>query len=90
MGKKPAGIYHHTTTPQTEDSPGRATSQIERESDEVEIPYYGFNSSQKVNEMEKEPAYIRRNVKLEKCGSTISRRFQRYTLSNEDEKKSLR
>jgi len=33
---------------------------------------YGFNSSQKVNEMEKEPAYIRRKGKTGKCGSQQS------------------
>ena len=48
---------------------------------------YGFNSPNKLAEMEKEPAYMRRNIKLDTVVPSNQSQVSRYTLSNEDEKK---
>jgi cell division protein FtsZ len=41
-----------------------------------------------ISEMEKEPAYKRRNIKLDSVPHSSESNVSRYTLSNEDEKKS--
>ncbi len=48
---------------------------------------YGFNNPDKINELEKEPAYMRRNIKLDTVVPSNQSQVSRYTLSNEDEKK---
>ncbi|MCC7233330.1 MAG: cell division protein FtsZ [Bacteroidia bacterium] len=43
--------------------------------------------SANITDMEKEPAYIRRNVKLDSVNHSSESNVSRYTLSNEDDKK---
>ena len=48
---------------------------------------YGFNNPDKIAELEKEPAYMRRNIKLDTVVPSNQSQVSRYTLSTEDEKK---
>ena len=41
-----------------------------------------------ISDMEKEPAYKRRNIKLDSVPHSSESNISRYTLSTEDEKKS--
>ena len=41
-----------------------------------------------ISDMEKEPAYKRRNIKLDSVPHSSESNVSRYTLSNEEEKKS--
>ena len=54
-----------------------------------ELSYKFQNSnSHVVNDLEKEPAYKRRNIKLDSVPHSSESNVSRYTLSTEDEKKS--
>jgi cell division protein FtsZ len=48
---------------------------------------YRIGSKENIADMEKEPAYKRRNIKLENVPHSSESNVSRYTLSNEEEKK---
>jgi cell division protein FtsZ len=49
---------------------------------------YRIGNANNLADMEKEPAYKRRNIKLDSVPHSSETNISRYTLSNEDEKKS--
>jgi cell division protein FtsZ len=49
---------------------------------------YRIGNSNNLNDMEKEPAYKRRNIKLDTVPHSSESNISRYTLTNEDEKKT--
>jgi len=49
---------------------------------------YRIGNANNLADMEKEPAYKRRNIKLDSVPHSSESNISRYTLSNEDEKKS--
>jgi cell division protein FtsZ len=49
---------------------------------------YRIGNANNLADMEKEPAYKRRNIKLDSVPHSSETNISRYTLSNEEEKKS--
>jgi cell division protein FtsZ len=49
---------------------------------------YRIGNANNLNDMEKEPAYKRRNIKLDTVPHSSESNISRYTLTNEDEKKT--
>jgi len=87
--EKPVGNINRTVNPQpqAEDSLEEQLRKSREKVLKLKNLSYGFNSPNKIAEMEKEPAYMRRNIKLDTVVPANQSQVSRYTLNNDDEKK---
>ncbi len=77
-------LHEHTLDEQEEDQFRKTRDRIAR----LKSLSYRLNSATNLADMEKEPAYKRRNVKLANVPHSSESTVSRYTLASEDEKKT--
>jgi cell division protein FtsZ len=89
--EKPEATKKHALTTDDEKEEGMMDEQFKKSRERIEklkAMNYRFNNTNNVNDLEKEPAYKRRNVKLDNVAHSSESSVSRFTLSNEDEKKT--
>ncbi|REJ85021.1 MAG: cell division protein FtsZ [Bacteroidetes bacterium] len=77
-------LHSHSLEDPTEEQFRKTRDRIAR----LKALNYRIGASGSISDMEKEPAYKRRNVKLENVPHSSENPVSRYTLSSEDEKKT--
>ena len=91
--EKPVTRREEVIPPSEEDRPGDSSTEEQLRKSRERIMKlkelsYRIGNANNLADMEKEPAYKRRNIKLDSVPHSSETNISRYTLSNEDEKKS--